>query len=144
MRKRWIGLLLLVLFGGIVWQNKIDLIVWALPKAQSLAQPTAANRPIAWQAGPEVAALAPAERPPNIILVLTDDMGFNDISLYNGGAADGTLMTPHIDALAQQGVTFTSGYAANAVRRLGHQCLPVAIPHASVSSSLRFSRSAHF
>ena len=115
MRKRWIGLLLLVLFGGIVWQNKIDLIVWALPKAQSLAQPTAANRPIAWQAGPEVAALAPAERPPNIILVLTDDMGFNDISLYNGGAADGTLMTPHIDALAQQGVTFTSGYAANAV-----------------------------
>ena len=115
MRKRWIGLLLLVLSGGTVWQNKIDFIAWALPKAQSFAQPTAANRPIAWQAGPEVAALAPAERPPNIILVLTDDMGFNDISLYNGGAADGTLMTPHIDALAQQGVTFTSGHAGNAV-----------------------------
>ena len=42
-------------------------------------------------------------------------MGFNDISLYNGGAADGTVMTPHIDALAEQGVTFTNGYSANAV-----------------------------
>ena len=42
-------------------------------------------------------------------------MGFNDISLYNGGAGDGTLMTPNIDALAHEGVTFTNGYAANAV-----------------------------
>jgi uncharacterized sulfatase len=46
---------------------------------------------------------------------MTDDMGFNDVSLYNGGAGDGTLMTPNIDALAQQGVRFNHGYAANAV-----------------------------
>lgn len=42
-------------------------------------------------------------------------MGFNDISLYNGGAADGTLMTPNIDELANTGVRFNKGYAANAV-----------------------------
>ena len=42
-------------------------------------------------------------------------MGFNDISLYNGGAADGSLQTPNIDAIAQDGVTFTNGYAANAI-----------------------------
>lgn len=65
--------------------------------------------------GPEVATAAPADRPPNIVLILTDDMGFNDISLYNGGAGDGTLQTPNIDALAEQGVAFTNGYAANAV-----------------------------
>jgi arylsulfatase A-like enzyme len=73
------------------------------------------NVPVAWSEGPSEAALPPSERPPNIILILTDDMGFNDISLYNGGAADGTVMTPHIDALAREGVTFTNGYSANAV-----------------------------
>ncbi len=41
-------------------------------------------------------------------------MGYNDISLHNGGAADGTLKTPHIDSLAKNGVWFNKGYAANA------------------------------
>ena len=67
-----------------------------------------------WQAGPDVSATSPDERLPNIILILADDMGFNDVSLYNGGAADGSLMTPNIDALAEQGVRFDNGYAANA------------------------------
>ena len=31
-----------------------------------------------------------AAEKPNIVLIMTDDMGFNDISLYNGGAADGS------------------------------------------------------
>jgi uncharacterized sulfatase len=55
------------------------------------------------------------ERPPNIIVILADDMGFNDVSFYNGGAADGTLMTPNIDSIARDGVAFTNGYSANAV-----------------------------
>ncbi len=42
-------------------------------------------------------------------------MGFNDVSLYNGGAADGSVMTTNIDAIARQGVVFENGYAANAV-----------------------------
>ena len=29
-------------------------------------------------------------------------MGFNDLSLYNGGAGDGSLMTPNIDSLAKE------------------------------------------
>ena len=41
-------------------------------------------------------------------------MGYNDISLHNGGAADGSLMTPHIDSLANSGIFFSRGYAANA------------------------------
>jgi arylsulfatase A-like enzyme len=41
-------------------------------------------------------------------------MGFNDVSFYNGGVADGTLQTPHIDALAREGVVFTNGYAVSA------------------------------
>ena len=39
---------------------------------------------------------------PNIILILADDLGFNDVSYYNGGAADGSLLTPNIDSSARK------------------------------------------
>ena len=52
---------------------------------------------------------------PNIILILAEDLGFNDVSFYNGGAADGSLMTPNIDQLAKDGVAFMNGYAASPV-----------------------------
>ena len=80
-----------------------------------MLDPIPPNVPTNWTPGPAEAEHPPHERPPNIILILADDMGFNDVSHYNGGAADGTLLTPNIDALAQQGVTFNNGYAANAV-----------------------------
>ncbi|TWD83975.1 arylsulfatase A-like enzyme [Kribbella amoyensis] len=44
---------------------------------------------------------------PNVIMILADDLGFADTSLY-GGSID----TPHLAALADAGVTFTDGYAA--------------------------------
>ena len=103
----------LVLYAG--WQSRIELLVWGAPKIRELLDPIPANRPITWSKGPAEASLPANERPPNIILILTDDMGFNDISLYNGGAGDGSVMTPNIDALAHEGVVFRNGYAANAV-----------------------------
>ena len=42
-------------------------------------------------------------------------MGYNDVSMYNGGAADGSLLTPHIDGIGKAGVKFEAGYAGNAV-----------------------------
>lgn len=47
------------------------------------------------------------------MLILADDLGWNDITLI-GGIADGTVPTPSIDSIALQGVNFTNGYAANA------------------------------
>ena len=58
-------------------------------------------------------ALGRSTRKPNIVFILADDMGFNDISLYNGETTS-TIPTPEIDSLAAQGVVFTNGYAANA------------------------------
>ena len=74
--------------------------------------PIQENIPTAWAVGPE--KVSDANLQPNIILILADDMGYNDVSLHNGGAADGTLITPNIDSLAQSGVWFKQGYAANA------------------------------
>ena len=106
---------LLIIAGFAGWQQRVELLVWVAPKLLKITSPVTENRELNWSQGPEVAASEPADRPPNIVLIVTDDMGFNDISLYNGGAGDGTLQTPSIDALAHEGVTFTNGYAANAV-----------------------------
>jgi len=106
---------LLIIVGFAGWQQRVELLVWVAPKLLEITNPVAENRALSWSQGPEVASQDPADRPPNLVLIVTDDMGFNDISLYNGGAGDGTLQTPSIDALAEQGVSFTNGYAANAV-----------------------------
>jgi arylsulfatase A-like enzyme len=52
---------------------------------------------------------AHAERPPNILLFIVDDLGVMDVSPYN---PDTFYDTPAIQALADSGVRFTSGYAA--------------------------------
>ena len=48
--------------------------------------------------------------PPNILVVLCDDLGYGDLPCY--GAAD--LKTPNIDQLAREGLRLTSCYAAAA------------------------------
>ncbi|MEM7018376.1 MAG: sulfatase-like hydrolase/transferase [Pseudomonadota bacterium] len=115
MKKLATAVVILGLLGFTAWQYRIELLVWGAPKIRSVLAPIPENVPTNWTKGPDTPTAPPNERPPNIILILTDDMGFNDISLYNGGAGDGSVMTPNIDALAQQGVKFTNGYSANAV-----------------------------
>ena len=78
---------------------------------QDWKDPVQPNRAIAWQRGP--AKPPEGKRPPNIILIVADDLGYNDISL-NGGGVAGVVKTPNIDALAREGVNFTTAYAANA------------------------------
>lgn len=115
MKKAAVVLALLAIAAYAGWQSRIELLVWGAPKLRELIDPIPANVPTVWSAGPQAPALTAAARPPNIILILADDMGFNDVSLYNGGAGDGSVMTPNIDALAHEGVVFNNGYAANAV-----------------------------
>ncbi|WP_199249414.1 sulfatase [[Phormidium] sp. ETS-05] len=47
---------------------------------------------------------------PNIIIILTDDQGYQDLGVY--GSPD--IKTPHIDKIAAQGVKFTDFYAPTA------------------------------
>ena len=47
-------------------------------------------------------------RPPNVVVIMADDLGYGDLSCY--GAT--SLSTPHIDQLADEGIRFTSGYCS--------------------------------
>ena len=57
---------------------------------------------------PVVSAANNAEKP-NIVFIYLDDLGFGDISCYGG-----KIKTPNIDALANNGLRFTNGYATSA------------------------------
>jgi arylsulfatase A-like enzyme len=54
---------------------------------------------------------APADRPPNIVFVLADDLGVNDLGAYGRREH----RTPHLDRLAADGLRFTTAYAASPV-----------------------------
>ena len=56
------------------------------------------------------ASSSPAAEQPNVILIMTDDLGYGDIGCYGATAVD----TPNLDRLAAEGLRFTSGYAAAA------------------------------
>lgn len=112
MKKRWVALGVLALVGaGGYWAFEAN--KYRLPGIiQDWNDPVQPNRAVVWQQGP---AKAPeGKRPPNIILIVADDLGYNDISLNGGGVAGGAVKTPNIDALARGGVDFTTAYAANA------------------------------
>lgn len=107
-----IAAIVLFAVGGIVWLKRGEVLL-ALVRLSSDPD-IAPYQPVTWAQGPAHAEPAEGTRPPNIILILADDLGMNDISTFGGGMADGTLKTPSIDALAAGGVSFTQAYTGNA------------------------------
>ncbi len=57
------------------------------------------------------AGTAPAADPPNVVIVLADDLGYQDLTCYGSSRN----RTPHIDRMAAEGVRFTSFYATSGV-----------------------------
>jgi len=58
------------------------------------------------------ARAAPAARLPNILVILTDDLGYGDVACYNPEAK---VPTPNLDRLAAQGMRFTDAHSAATV-----------------------------
>jgi arylsulfatase A-like enzyme len=56
--------------------------------------------------GVQLGAVEPAKRPPNIVLLLADDIGWGDFGCYGAKV----IPTPAVDRLAAQGTRFTGGY----------------------------------
>ena len=113
-RVRRIGVILVVAvvvtaIGGPILRDYVILHIngWMAPRV-------GAPRPVVWAAGPATAAEPAAKRPPNIVLILADDLGYNDLTVSGGGVAGGAVPTPNIDSIAHQGVNLTRGYSGNA------------------------------
>src|SRR4029450_10460268 len=71
-----------------------------------LPAPTVQTTPLLAQRSPPQAV-----PPPNVVLILMDDLGYGDLGSYGGPDAK----TPNIDRLARQGVRLTDAYANGAV-----------------------------
>jgi arylsulfatase len=56
-------------------------------------------------------ARADSNRPPNIIYILADDLGYAELGCYG----QEKIKTPHIDRMAAEGMRFTQHYCGNAV-----------------------------
>ena len=102
-----IGLVGLGLLG---WMNRSALILFAVSNFGPDPE-IAETRAIEWQQGPAASPDLQGERPPNIVFILLDDLGINDLSTFGGGVADGRVPTPHIDRLAAEGAIFTQAYS---------------------------------
>jgi arylsulfatase A-like enzyme len=103
-----------------MYRNLPMALILALAGAWGFTLPTRAtaqmrvsvgpHQEIEWSRGP--ASAPEGERPPNIVLILADDLGWNDLTFAGGGVAGGTVPTPHIDSIGRHGVCFEHGYAA--------------------------------
>ena len=60
-------------------------------------------------AQPEKKAAAKGGKKPNILFIMSDDVGWGDLGCYGGGAMRGAP-TPHLDRLAAEGVRFANYY----------------------------------
>jgi arylsulfatase A-like enzyme len=57
---------------------------------------------------PSLSATAARDERPNVLLIVVDDLGYNDVG-FQGGR---DIPTPHLDRLAASGVRCTSGYVS--------------------------------
>ncbi|MEM0925247.1 MAG: sulfatase [Planctomycetota bacterium] len=92
-------------------------------------------RSMAWLVGVTVFAspFGVAGSPPNVVLVMIDDLGWTDVGCYGNDFVD----TPHIDQLAADGIRFTDFYAAGAV------CSPTRAALQSGQNQARCGITAH-
>ena len=101
-----------ILLASAVYAYRIPIVLELISLYFDNKMQPGENQKIVWASGRD--PRPKEERPPNVILILADDLGWNDITFNGGGVADGKVPTPNIDSIAADGVTFTNGYAANA------------------------------
>jgi uncharacterized sulfatase len=97
---KW-GAAAVVLLAVLGWFFQEEILLKAIEIAADRRTPVGPHREVSWQTGADPAGRAPGERPPNIVLILADDLGFNDLSFAGGGVAGGSVPTPHIDSIAR-------------------------------------------
>ena len=112
-KKLLIGIAVVIVSVAVLaWFNRATILKQiVLDRAKANHVEVAPHQPVTWQSGPDVAETPISERPPNIVFILLDDFGFNDLSTFGGGVADGRVPTPNIDRLAAEGAIYTQSYS---------------------------------
>jgi arylsulfatase A-like enzyme len=112
MRRLAVGIALVAVLGALAWFNRMALIMRVPGIIGRIVDPVGPHRPVVWERSP---ARAPSgARPPNVVVIVADDLGYNDLSFGGGGVAGGAVPTPNIDGIARGGVEYTRGYTGNA------------------------------
>ncbi len=63
----------------------------------------------------DAAAAPKPSTPPNVVLIMADDLGIGDVGCYGGCYGSKVIATPNIDRLASQGIRALDAHAAAAV-----------------------------
>lgn len=101
--------LVIALVVGLAYAFRIELALAAISVLSEQRTPVGPHQVVDWEKGPS--APIPGRRKPNIVLIVADDLGWNDLTFNGGGVAGGSVPTPSIDSIAADGVSFTNGYA---------------------------------
>lgn len=114
-RRLAIAVLVLISLLALVYVNRLHLFKYSLGWYTDFMHPRGPNVPVPWMDGPPLAEKPINERQPNVIIILADDLGINDVTTHGGGHANEGVPTPNIDSIARDGVRFGQGYAGAAV-----------------------------
>ena len=114
-KKLLIAVAILGSLLALVYVNRLYILQYSLGWYTDFKHPRGPNQAVPWTQGPTAAAVPAAQRPPNIIVIMADDLGLNDVTTHGGGRAAEGVPTPHIDSIARDGVRFDQGHAGAAV-----------------------------
>ena len=107
MKRVIFGILIIVGLGFIFWKEILFLILVQIASPKDNVGP---NQEVVWQQGPD---LRDDDRP-NIIVIVADDLGINDMTNYDDLDPSGTVNTPNIDFIANTGIKFKNAYSGSA------------------------------
>ena len=107
MKKILIVALALFGLGLIFWK---DMLFWLLVQTAAPKDNVGPNQEIVWQQGPDTRS----DDRPNVIVIVADDLGINDMTDYDDLDPSGTMDTPNIDFIANSGIKFKNAYSGSA------------------------------
>ena len=107
MKKILIVALALLGLGLIFWK---DMLFWLLVQTAAPKDNVGPNQEIVWQQGPDTRS----DDRPNVIVIVADDLGINDMTDYDDLDPSGTMHTPNIDFIANSGIKFKNAYSGSA------------------------------